>query len=814
MTPDTPPSAMDATEIDGNPAPPSPNASMLAAGTRVGAYVIRSLLGTGGMGHVYLADQTAPVRRQVALKLMRAQVSNPLALAWFEVERQALAQMQHPAIAQVFDAGTTPEGVAYLAMELVEGEPVTSYCRAHDLSSAHRLALFVRICQGVQHAHQKGVIHRDIKPANVLVREIDGLAQPKIIDFGIAIGGADSASGPAAATEASGRAGTGVYMSPEQSSGSTRDIDTRSDVYSLGVLLFEMLTDTQAAGLTSSAAYQSRAQRHATLRETLLAADKATEVPGAADLLVAARRLPAELRAVLARALATDRNDRYASALALAEDLERHRQRRPLRAMPATRTYVLGKFIARHRLGIVAASLIGAALIVGAIVAINGQRRAEAAATLAGVEADKARQIAAFVQDMLGGIDPDRAKGMDRALMRMVLDSAAERAGSELAEQPEVRFAIERTIAQSYARIGEYALAVEHFAAALASANMGGTNLAERVRLQIAQADAIGNQGKFDEALALGEQVVALSAGLPEEDRTRLVAESRMAWHERAAGRIEASIARYQRVHARQLATLGADDADTLESQRGLAAAYTRADRYAQAQPLLEDALARYRALLGDDNTRTLDVSVALAVMFLEQERFPEAEAILQRALPIAETLLGPDHANTLVIVSNLGSAIRNQQRLEEARPYYERTLQSNLRLHGPDHFLSVSGESNLARLLRDLGETEAAERHARLSIAHMDKAFGPENPARAIFITAFARVLVGARKFEEAERELERAYAILTSHPAFGPAHSRTADAIKEYVALYEAWGKPALTRQWQSRLPPSPSSPPTPTS
>lgn len=802
--PERPPSPIDQTEVDGATEAPLAEGTTLADGTRIGDYVLRGLLGTGGMGHVYLADQTAPVRRQIALKLMRAQVSNPLALVWFEVERQALAQMQHPAIAQVFDAGTTPEGVAYLAMELVEGEPVTVYCREHALSKAQRLALFVRICQGVQHAHQKGVIHRDIKPANVLVREIDGVAQPKIIDFGIAIGGADSDSGPAATTDTSGRAGTAVYMSPEQSTGSTRDIDTRSDVYSLGVLLFEMLTDTHAAGLTSSAAYQSRQQhRHATLRDTLLAADDVADVPAGADLLEAAQGLPVELRAVLARSLAGDRNDRYASALALADDLERYRLRRPLQAMPASRRYVLGKFIARHRLGLAAASLVLGALIVGAVLAINGQRRAEAAATLAGIEADKARQIAAFVQDMLGGIDPDRAKGMDRTLMRLVLDSAAERAGSELAQQPEVRFAIERMIAQSYARIGEYALAAEHFAAAVASAQSGGATLDERVRLQSHHADAIGNQGKFDEALALGEQVVALSAALPEDDRTRLFAESRMAWHERAAGKLDASIARYERVHARQLAMLGADDAETLESQRGLAAAYTRADRYDEAKPLLEDALERYRARFGESNTRTLDVSVALAVMFLEQERFVEAEAILQPALPIAETLLGPDHSNTLVIVSNLGSAIRNQQRLEEARPYYERTLQTNLRLHGPDHYLSVSGQSNLARLLRDLGEIEAAERHARLSIVHMDKAFGQDNPARAIFITAFARVLVGSRKFEEAERELDRAFAILTTHPAFGPTHSRTMDAIKEYVALYTAWHRPALAAQWQARLP-----------
>lgn len=794
----------DATEFAGVPAPAA-DAASLAPGARLGDYIIRRSLGEGGMGRVYLAEQTAPVRREVALKLIREHLAGPMALAWFEVERQALAQMQHPAIAQIYDAGTTAEGHAYLAMELVEGAPVTRYCRERDLSIDSRLALFVRICQGVQHAHQKGVIHRDLKPGNVLVRDIDGVPAPKIIDFGIAIGGVAGATGAASAAT-SDRAGTAIYMSPEQAEGDGRGIDTRSDVYSLGVMLFEVLTGSEAAGLVSSSMYQSRGRKPIPLRDTLLGTDAEVTTPDARDLLHAARALAPELRALLRRALAERRDERYDSAAALAEDLQRFREKRPLLAMPATRAYALRKFAARHRLGIAAGAFALVALVVGAGLALQGQQRAEAAAQQARVEAVKAGQIADFVQQMLAGIDPDRARGMDRQLMRLVLDSAAQRAPTELAEQPEVRVAIERIVAQSYAAIGEYALAAEHFGTAHAIAAATGMTPGERLRLLVGRVDAIGNQGRFDEALGLVDSVIAEASTLAPDDRDRLFAESRMGWHERGAGKLEASIARYESVLPRQREALGAGDPDTLESARGLAATYTRMDRHADAQPLLQDTLDRYRASHGDMSTKTLDVTVALAVMYLEQERYAEAERLLAPALPLAETLLGQDHPNTLVLVSNLGSAIRNQGRNAEARPLYERTFENNLRLHGPDHYLSVSGQSNLARLLRDLGELETAEQHARTAIAHMDKAFGPENPARAIFIHALAKVLISQQRHVEARKELDRAYAILVANPGFGPNHSRTRDVISDYVTVFTGLGDAAQAALWRSRLPPAP--------
>jgi len=441
------PPADDATEFQ---APPTAaeGGTVLAPGAQLGPYVIRRVLGEGGMGCVYLAEQQQPVRREVALKLIRGQVASPLARAYFDVERQALAQMQHPAIAQVFDAGTTSQGHPYLAMEVVEGQPITRYCREAKLGLGERLALFTRVCHGVQHAHQKGIIHRDLKPSNVLVRPVDGVPTPKIIDFGIAIGGVASGGDIAARATATDQAGTAIYMSPEQATRQPRDIDTRSDVYSLGVMLYEVLTDADAAALTS-VVHDSRRAPHETLLAAIDSDADASASPTPDAFLAAARKLPHELRAILRKALAPDRSNRYDSAAALADDLERYRQKRPVKALPQTRWYLTRTFVARHRIGLAAASLAGLALVAGTVLALAGLAQAR-------VEAAKSTQVSEFVRGILGGIDPDRAKGMDTRLMRMVLDSAAERAGRELAGQPDVRAEIERTIGDSYSSLGEF----------------------------------------------------------------------------------------------------------------------------------------------------------------------------------------------------------------------------------------------------------------------------------------------------------------------------------------------------------------------
>ena len=791
----TDPNANDATEVSGMRGSVA-GADAFAPGAQFGVYAIRGVLGEGGMGRVYLAEQTRPVRREVALKLIREQVEGPLARAYFDVESQALAQMQHPAIAQVFDAGTTAEGHPYIAMELVEGVSLTRFCRDEKLDLGDRLALFTRVCHGVQHAHQKGVIHRDLKPANVLVRRVDGAPAPKIIDFGIAVGGMPGTGGGAVADAVTvDRAGTAVYMSPEQLSPRTRDLDTRSDVYSLGVMLYEVLTDSEASAVTSSPHKSARALQH-----TLLGGED--DIDASSDELMAAiRNVPDELRAVLRRALAPDRAERYDSAIALADDLERYREHRPVKAMPPSRLYSARTFLRRHRLAIAAASLVVVALVAGIAVAIVGMRQAQRSAEIARTEAAKAEQVADFARSMLAGIDPDLARGMDRSLMRLALDSAAERAGKELAGQPAVRASIEHTIADSYAAIGDYPLALKHYEETLALADSANIGIEERAKLTLRRAEMHDDQGLMDDALTGARKAITMLAALPADNRMRLFTESRLAGIECDAGHAERCRERYQSAYDAQRNAFGEDDADTLASLHGLARAYSDLARYDEARKIYGTLIEKYKAQLGAEHSKTLGAINGLAVVDLESKNDVEAEKLLRPILEIDERRFGPDHPVTHTAVNNLGGAIRGQGRNEEARPYYERALAMSNKLYGVDSYASVVAENNLGLLLRDVGELAEAEKHARISVAHVDKAFGADSAYRGIMHDGLGSILTHEKKFVEAEHELDVAWDILFNAKEFGQDHPRSQEVVDHYIELYVAWNKPDREAAWRAR-------------
>ncbi|HET8941354.1 MAG TPA: serine/threonine-protein kinase, partial [Rudaea sp.] len=423
-----------------------------ACGQRLGPYRIEKLLGEGGMGAVYLAEQLEPLQRRVALKLIRSQLRGGLAEAYFLVERQALARMDHPAIAKVHDAGTTPQGYPFFAMEWIDGSTLSAYLHAHALSVDEKLELFSRICKGVQHAHQKGVIHRDLKPSNILVVDVDGQPVPKIIDFGIAVGATRNSGGDMPLMQ---RVGTHGYMSPEQREAKSGEVDIRSDVYALGVMLLEMLAPQSMLDHARHADIDNLGL-HLALRASV-----GYDTEADAVCVRALSVVPTALRWVLVRAIDPDRHRRYESAQALADDLDRYRRNYPLVAVPGTRRYRLGIFARRNRGPLLAGGLIVAALIAGTTAAVLSMLDARAAAIRANLEAQKARVTSGFLTDVLSGIDPEQARDMDKTLLHMVLDRAAARAGKQLAKQPEVLAEIEGTIGSSYQSLSEYPQALD-----------------------------------------------------------------------------------------------------------------------------------------------------------------------------------------------------------------------------------------------------------------------------------------------------------------------------------------------------------------
>lgn len=666
---------------------------------RIGGYRLIELLGQGGMGSVWLAEQQEPVQRKVALKLIHSSALDGLGRALFEVERQMLAQMSHPCIAQVYDAGSTDDGRPWFAMEWVPGRPITDYADQHALGDTARIQLFVRICQGVQHAHERGVIHRDLKPANVLVCGLDEGHLPKIIDFGVATSIYEQDGKTLA--NSSDRAGTRAYMSPEQFAEDSRRIDTRSDVYALGVMLFELLTGKRPPSTADPDALRTfrtvLGQRPARAPET---------DPEAAEALAAARGLNRELRCILARALAPDREDRYPSAAELARELERYLAGDVVEAVGPSRGYRWGKFARRNRVALGASALVVVALVGGLATALWGLVQAQAERDRAQLAAARAEQTSDFVTNMLDSIDPEYASGADTALMRRVLDDAAVRAQDELASQPDILAEIALTIGGAYLAIGEDTAAGEHLdrAERLASGQDALQRLRLRAGLQRSTLDVRLGQG--EQALERARDLVARTEStLPPEDRLRLQARSMLAHALQHTGRLDDAEPVIRSVIE---ATEGTDDPAIrslrLDAMRTLAQLHSDRMQLEQAHDVYE----RMMQELADPDDPSFKVQRLYvlndhAVVYLRQQRYAEAEPLLREALAGQAELFGERHPMTLSAVSNLGGSLRQQGRPEDALPLYREAMDAFLELYGDAHPRTLIARHNLGNCLLDL---------------------------------------------------------------------------------------------------------------
>jgi len=742
--------SFDAETIDVS-TPPSGVASPAAGvgeqvGSSIGPYRLLQLIGEGGFGAVYMAEQREPIRRKVALKIIKLGMDTRQVIARFEAERQALALMDHPNIARVLDAGATASGRPYFVMELVRGVPITEYCDTENLSNRQRIELFTQVCAAVQHAHQKGVIHRDIKPSNVLVTLHDGRPVPKVIDFGIAKATSAELTQRTLFTEFRQFIGTPEYMSPEQAEMSGLDLDTRADIYSLGVLLYELLTGTtpfdgrrlRKAGLDEIQRIirEEDPERPSTRLSSLMTSIQSVE-PGRTSIQEIAkhrrtdpssltRQVRGDIDWIVMKCLEKDRTRRYDTAAALAEDLGRHLRDEPVTASPPGAAYRLRKFSRRHRGLLAASGVVMAALVVGLAVSLVGFYRAsvnEDAAVAATGEADAARRLAErqkteaelardeaqavtrFLAEMLAAVEPEE-RGRD-VTVRAVLDAAADDIERRFADQPLVQATLRHTIGQSYLALSDNAAAGRHLPLAL-------------------------------------------------ETRERL---------------------------------LGPDHMDTIVARNSLATLAWQEGRIRDAEALYRASLDAALRTLGENHERTIGLMSNLATMLQSQDRLDEARTLYQRALAAAERSIGRDHWIALSAEGGLANLVWGLSNLSEARRLFADLLVRHERVLGEDHPDTFKTMSNLAAVLNQLGERDEAERLHRDTLDRRVRVLGESHRDTIASMVNIAILLRDTGRFDEAEPMLSRAIELGTA--SLGAEHPLTLEASLVMVQVIASQGR-----------------------
>jgi eukaryotic-like serine/threonine-protein kinase len=613
---------------------------------RIGHYRLVEEIGHGGMGQVWLAEQTAPVQRQVALKLIRAGMFDGEVLKRFEMERQSLAIMEHPSIAKVFDAGATPDGQPYFVMEYVPGASITEYCDLNRLKIRDRLELFIKVCEAVQHAHQKAIIHRDLKPANILVQEVDGKPVPRIIDFGLAKATGAGLLADFQQTRTAGFVGTPGYMSPEQCNPSTTDVDTRTDVYSLGVVLYVLLTGSQP--FESASASRPLDELLRSVREdepprpsTHALADRDTSTARAVARGTEPKQLASILRGdldwITLKALEKDRNRRYGTAVELAADLNRYLHNEPVTARPASLSYRVQKYVRRHRMGV--AGIAGLVLLLAAFAVTQAVQLRRTTR-----ERDRANRIAKFMTGMFRVSNPLEKVG-ETVTARELLDKASTEIDTGLAKDPEMQSVMMQEMGEAYLNLGLYSRAQQLFEKSIRAAN---------------------------------------SAGRAENPETLRTMEN-LAWTLFQEGRLADAESMQRRVLDSRRRVLGPDDAETLASLGNLSNMLDERGDYAGAEKTQREVLEKLKRVRGTENSYTLASMDALATVLSHENRLAEAEELEAQTLTIERRVFGTEDLMTIHSMMNEAVLLGQLGRDADSEKLLQQTLEVERRVLSPD---------------------------------------------------------------------------------------------------------------------------------
>jgi serine/threonine protein kinase/Tfp pilus assembly protein PilF len=748
-------------------------------GSRYGSYRLVRLLGRGGMGAVYEAEQDNP-RRIVALKVIKAGLASPEIERRFTQESQALGRLQHPGIAQIYEAGTADTRYGpqpYFAMELVRGEPLLRYAESHQLGTRQRLELMARICEAVHHAHQRGIIHRDLKPGNILV---DETGQPRILDFGVARM-TDSDVQQTRQTDVGQLIGTLAYMSPEQVSADPLEVDTRSDIYALGMMLYELLANRLPYNTTGK------------LHEVVQAIRQEDPAP----LGTVNRAYRGDVEIIVAKALEKEKTRRYGSVTALSEDIRRYLQDEPIIARRPGTAYQLQKFAKRNKTLVAGVAAVFVALVAGVIVSSWQAARARRAEQAAAQEVATAKAINDFLQhDLLAQASAfTQAKPGTRPdpdlKVRTALDRAAASIAGQFERQPAIEASIRSTIGQTYAELGLYDQAQHQLEQAL--------DLQRRV-LPEDHPDTLStmsnlaalyiSNGKLPQGEPLAVHAVAARRRvLGEEHPDTLVSMLTLADLYRMQNRnaqaepILLSLVQVQR------RVKGEAHPDTIESRHVLAIVYRLQGKYTEAEPLLRQVLEARRRVQGDDHPDTLRAMSDMVSLYGSMGRYPQAESLAFELLQNDRRVLGPEHSNTLIAMYELAVQYMRQGKYAEAEPLFRMALDTERRILGEDSARTLTMMTTLGALLVEEGKYADAEQLLGQVIAVRRRVLGEENPDTLTASSTLAQLYRSRKDYDSAEALLTRVQQVRLR--VLGAQHPSTLSGENDLGVLYLARGK-----------------------